>query len=227
MWDAASSPRHLPGEILSVMILPTAQLVAQTGQLCDAALEHLALHKSAHERKKANNSFCALALGQYMFLFTNLLVLRFACLLSYLTCYKLCFCCLLFIDVGTKFLPMYLHRPPLELSSMAFLLSACLDRFASNIFFMRRFLNDPCYNLYLNFVLVYFRISPTTPVTKHFRNMLPSSVIDDRECAFGPRPLATTLAPPHPPSLFPSFRPPPTLLSPSSFHVSVLPSIRI
>ena len=107
MWDAASTPRHLPREILSVMILPTAQLVAQTVQLCDAALEHLALHESAHERKKeANKSFCALALGQYMFLFMNLLVLGFACLLSFLTCYKLRFCCLLFIDVGTKFLPM-------------------------------------------------------------------------------------------------------------------------
>ena len=108
MWDAASTPRHLPKEILSVMILPTAQLVAHTWQLRDAALEHLALHESAHERgmKKTNKSFCALALGQYMFLFMNLFVLGFACLLSFLTCYKLRFCCLLFIDVGTKFLPM-------------------------------------------------------------------------------------------------------------------------
>ena len=53
-----------------------------------------------------NKSFCALALGQYMFLFMNLLVLWFACLLSFLTCFFLRFCCLLFFDVGPKFLPM-------------------------------------------------------------------------------------------------------------------------
>ena len=51
------------------MILPTAQLVAQTGQLCDAALESI-LHSMNQLMggKKANKSFCALALGQYMFL---------------------------------------------------------------------------------------------------------------------------------------------------------------